>query len=384
MKRTTMCKFISISICAFLFYAASYAQSITLPPSGENQKASVTQWMGLVKMNITYNSPDVTASNGEDRTGKIWGQLVPYGFANLGFGMSSEENPSPWRAGANENTTVYFSHDVEIEGKPLKAGKYALFMAPGEEEWTLIFSKNHSSWGSYFYNPEEDALRVTVKPKEVEFSEWLTYEFVDRGLDHCVAALKWENKMVPFEVNVPNINELYLGQIRDELRSSSGFNWMAWNQAANFCLQHDINLKEGLSWIDNAINAPYFGQENFANYNVKSQLLSKLGKEQEAEIVMNKAISHPTATVFQIHQYGRQLLNEGKGDKALAVFELNAKRHPDTWPVNMGLARGYSALGQYKKALKHAQMAYEKAPDELNKQTLQGAIDKLKQNQDFN
>ena len=73
------------------------AQSLTLPPSGDNQKASVSQWIGPVELSITYHSPDVTAPNGQDRRGKIWGELVPWGYANLGFGTCGDK--CPWRGG---------------------------------------------------------------------------------------------------------------------------------------------------------------------------------------------------------------------------------------------------------------------------------------------
>ena len=53
---------------------------ITLPES-QNQKVSLSQWIGLVEVNVTYNSPNViNPRTGEDRTGKIWGELVPYGL----------------------------------------------------------------------------------------------------------------------------------------------------------------------------------------------------------------------------------------------------------------------------------------------------------------
>ncbi len=126
MKRVLFC---TALLCSSLAFA-----QISTPPSGGNQKSVVTQYMGLVSVTITYNSPDVTAPNGQDRTDKIWGQLVPYGLNNLQFGTSSDENPSPWRAGANENTTIEFSHDVQVEDQPLKAGTYGLHMIPGEDE----------------------------------------------------------------------------------------------------------------------------------------------------------------------------------------------------------------------------------------------------------
>src|SRR5688572_7868106 len=145
------------SLAIVLLLCATASAQITTPPSGDNQKSSVTQYIGLVKVTIDYNSPDVHAPNGEDRTGKIWGTLVPFGMIDDPFGTCTE---CPWRAGANENTVFSVSHDVTIEGQPLPAGRYGLHMVAGPEEWTLIFSKNADSWGSYYYDAAEDALRV--------------------------------------------------------------------------------------------------------------------------------------------------------------------------------------------------------------------------------
>jgi hypothetical protein len=103
-------------IAGFCMLPFALRAQLTLPPSGDNQQSSVTQWMGPVEVEIRYSSPDVHGPNGEDRTGHIWGELVPYGLANLQFGYSTESNPSPWRGGANMNTTIRFSHDVLVEG----------------------------------------------------------------------------------------------------------------------------------------------------------------------------------------------------------------------------------------------------------------------------
>ena len=74
------------AVVAFLTAVNLHAQIISYPPSGDNQKSMVTQYMGLVSVTIEYNSPNVTGPDGEDRTGKIWGNVVPYGMQNLGFG----------------------------------------------------------------------------------------------------------------------------------------------------------------------------------------------------------------------------------------------------------------------------------------------------------
>jgi len=354
---------IPLLLLGCLFSTVVIAQSITLPPSGENQKASVSQWMGLVKVNITYNSPDVTSPNGEDRSGKIWGQLVPWGMVNLGFGTAKE---SPWRAGANENTVFYASHDINIEGQKLSSGHYGIHIIPNETgSWTLIFSKDYSSWGSFFYNPDEDALRVEVNPVESEFSEWLNYGFEDRQLGSCTAFLEWENLKVPFKIEVPDIHSLYISKIREELKSSPGFSYLSWVQAATYCANNKINLDEALIWADNAISAPFIGQENFQTLQTKALVLNTMNNTEEADWVMDKAIEHPTATVMAIHQYGRSLITIGRNEKAMEVFEKNAKMHPeDKFTTNVGLARGSAAIGETKKAIKYWETAIKNLPED--------------------
>ncbi len=352
------------------------AQTLSTPPNGNNQKASVTQYIGsLVTVTVDYSSPDVTAPNGTDRKGQIWGQLVPYGFTDLGFG---NRNPSPWRAGANENTTITFSHDVEVEGKPISAGTYGLHIAVEESgPWTVIFSNRNDAWGSFFYEESMDALRVQATPQDTEYTEWLTYEFIDRQPTEATLALKWEEKMLPFKISVPNINDLYVRTFEEELTGAAGFVWQNWQAAANWSIQNDYALEKALVWADQAINAPFFGNENFGTLSTKANVLDKLGRADEAKEIMDRALNHPATTVFQIHQYGRQLIGRGDADGALEVFKMNAKRFPKTWPINVGLARGYSAKGDYKTALKHAKLAYEAAPDQLNKDALKTAIESL-------
>jgi tetratricopeptide (TPR) repeat protein len=356
------------------------AQSVTMPPSGDNQKSSVTQHIGLAKVTIDYSSPDVTGPGGEDRRGRIWGTLVPYGIHDLGF----NDRRGPWRAGANENTVFTVSHPVKVEGKPLPAGRYGLHMLAGEREWTLIFSRNSSAWGSFTYDEAEDALRVTVTPQKAPYREYLSYEFIERKPDRAVVALEWEELRVPFTVAVDDPGALYVENLRNELRGSAGFNWQNWVAAAQYCVQQDRNLEEALKWANNAIETPFVGQTNFTTLSTKANVLQKLGRADEATAVMAKAVDLPGAQPVEIHMYGRQLLAQGRTKDAMAVFQRNQKRFGDTWPVHVGLARGYSALGDYKSALKHAEIAAGQAPDPLNKKSLEEALAKLRQGKDMN
>jgi tetratricopeptide (TPR) repeat protein len=355
----------------------SASAQLPLPPSGDNQKARVSQWIGPVEITVDYNSPDVHSPTGEDRTGKIWGQLVPWGMSNLGFGTCGDQ--CPWRGGANENTTIKVSHDVTVQGKTLGAGTYGLHFLPGADEWTVIFSKNSTSWGSYFYDVKEDALRVTAKPAKGEFREWLTYDFTDRDADHATLELQWENLRLPIEIGVSNIDQLYLAAIRRDLRTAPGFDWKNWQAAAAFCLQKNINLDEALVWAKTGALNPNVGQENFTTLVTLARVEAALGKAEDAKKTYDRAFEHPTAAPVDLHQLGRQLLAEKKPAEAMRVFEANARRFPNVWPTEIGLLRGHAALGNKAEALRHAKIALTQAPDEAakkNVETLIGQIEK--------
>ncbi|MBL8175650.1 MAG: DUF2911 domain-containing protein [Bryobacterales bacterium] len=377
-----MRKFLSLALLTFLG-GKGFAQfpGLNLPPSGDNQKASITQFIGPVKVTIDYSSPKVHGPDGKDRRGKIWGQLVPYGMANLGFGNGK---PSPWRAGANENTVFTVSHPVRIEDKLLPAGRYGFHIIPQKDEWTLVFSKNSTSWGSFFYEPTEDALRVTVKPRQHDYREWLTYEFTERKPDRATVELQWEDLAAGWTIAVDKIEELYISQLKQDLRTTGGFNYQGFLNAAQYTLTIGSHFDEGLEWAEAAISRPFVGVANFATLSMKAQLLNKLDRTEEAKQVMKTALAHPTASPIQIHQYARQLSAAGKTAEAGEIYEFNHKKHGDVWPVHVGLTRMYSARGDIAKALEHAKTALPQAPDQLNKTSLENMIKQLSAGQKVN
>jgi hypothetical protein len=361
--------------------AAAQPPGLTLPPSGDNQRSTVTQQIGPVEVAIDYSSPDVTAPGGEDRRGKIWGQLVPYGMANLGFGPCGEQ--CPWRAGANLNTTLTVSHDVLVEGQPLAAGTYGVHMIPGQERWTLILSNDASSWGSFFYAAAEDALRVEVTPRAAPYSHWLDYEFVDRSPDRATVALQWDELEVPWTISVPNVSDLYAAALRDDLRTAAGFSWTNWAAAAQWAIGAE-RPAEALEWAQAAVSAPFVGQENFQTLSTLARAQALAGQAAEGEATLLRAVDHPTADILLVHQLGRTLIGQGEPETAMKVFEKNAERHGDQWPVHVGLMRGHSALGRYPQALEHARKALPQAPDDLNRTGLETAIGRLEKGEDVN
>ncbi len=363
-----------LSVALFFFTNFAFAQ-LTMPHEGGSKKASVSEQIGLTKITIDYDRPAVRG-----REGKVWGQMVAYGFTDQGFGTSKA---APWRAGANENTTITFSSAVKIEGKTLPAGKYGLFMAVmSESEVTVIFSKDNISWGSYFYEPTKDALLITTKPAKTETSkEYLQYEFAEQTENSATVVLSWEKWRIPFKVEA-DVTNIVIASVREELKSDKGFSWQAWNQAAAYCLQRNTNLEEALTWAEGAVSMPFIGEENFTTLSTKAMILTKLNRKTEADAVMKKAL--PLGKMMDLHSYARQLVAEKRAADAMEVFKMNAQKNPTHWTATMGLARGFSALGDFKNALKNAKLALTQNPDEPNKKNIESLIQKLTENKDIN
>lgn len=347
---------------------------LTVSPSGGNKKASVSERIGLTDVTIHYDRPGV-----KGREGKIWGQLVPAGFTDPGFGSSKA---APWRAGANENTTIEFTTDVKIEGQSLPAGRYGFFIAYDPNESILIFSKNSTSWGHFYYNDKEDALRVKVKPVALNQSvEWLKYEFTGETENSATVSLQWEKLSFPFKIEVDYIKD-QIESFHRELRTDKGFIWESWDQAAQWCVQHNTNLDEALLWTDSSTGRTFGGERSFQAWSTRAQILQKLGRNDEAAATMQKAL--PFGTMNEVHAYGRQLIGLKLPQEAMKVFKMNFDKYPNQFTTLMGMTRGYSANGDYKNALKYANLALPLATDQQNKTNVESIIEKLKTGKDIN
>jgi tetratricopeptide (TPR) repeat protein len=365
---------IILVIIQLAFADMARAQFLTALPNGGNKRASVSEGIGLTAVSINYSRPGV-----KRRDGHIWGELIPVGYVDQGFGPSKQ---APWRGGANENTTIEFSTDVKIGGQPLAAGKYGLFIAYDPNESTIIFSKNSTSWGSFFYKPEEDVLRVKVKPVPADKSvEWLKYEFTDETPSSAVVEVEWEKLAIPFKVDVDVVGT-QIASFRNELRSDKGFTWESWDQAAQYCAQNKTNLDEALMWADTATSANFGGDKSFTALSTKATVLDALGKSTEAADVMKKA--YPYGNMNELYFYARGLTRMKKGQEAYNVFKIAYDKYPNQFLTNAGMARGYSATGDYKKALTYALKAQAQAPDPANKNIVDTMVKKLQDGQDIN
>jgi tetratricopeptide (TPR) repeat protein len=165
--------------------------------------------------------------------------------------------------------------------------------------------------------------------------------------------------------------------MHEELRGYTGFNWRNWQQAADYCLKNKIALPDALDWAQRGAGPNFGGEGQVAALTTLARAQAANGKEAEAAKTWEKAVNLPGATAIDIHQVGRGLLAEGKTQQALSIFQTNAKRFPNQWPVHVGLMRGYAGVGDAKKALEEGRLALKQAPDEPNKKGIEAAIAKL-------
>lgn len=356
-----------IATILFAFAAIGLTGQITFPPDG-NKKASISENIGITKVMMEYSRPAV---NG--REGEIWGKLVHYGFTDLGYGTSKA---APWRAGANENTTIEFSTGVLIEETPLPKGKYGFFIAMDPEKATLIFSKFNTAWGSFYYDKKDDALRVEVPVKQLQESvERLKYEFSDQTENSAIISMQWEKVKIPFKVSV-DLHDIQIESFRKEVNSGLFYRyWQNLQMAANYCLVNNMNLEEGLSWAERSINS-YFGESNFKTLSTYAGLLEKLNRKTEADSIMKKAL--PMGTSQDLATYGIGLNKMERHQEAFEIFKNNYDKYPDSVEAHLGMVSGYYYLGDKKKALKYCESAKKQTTDKMYLAYIDGVIADIK------
>ena len=341
---------IAIAACG----SASRAQSILDLPR-PSQHAQVTQRVGLTDITISYSRPLVKGR-------KVFGGIVPYGQV--------------WRAGANENTTIEFSDPVSIEGQAVPRGTYGLHMIPGENEWTVILSKNSSSWGSFSYDQKEDALRVSVKAQAGEIHEALAYDFDAVTPDAATVTLRWDRVAVPFKIAVNN-KELVPAKLKTQLRTGSQYFWESWAEAAFQLLTDKNDLADALQFADRSVQV----EKRFDNVILKARVLQEMDRKDEAAQLVAEALG--TGDAMQLNSYGRMLQIGGHQEEAFAVFRENAKRHPDHFIIPYEEARMACAKGYYDAAVSKMKVAL--AGSTKNVQPfLQSLLKRLEAKEDIN
>ena len=301
-----------LALCAIcLFTIQSEAQSMVTKQPRASQKAWVGQTVGLTNMKVVYHRPAV-----KDR--QVWGKLVPY--------------DQVWRAGANENTIVYFSDDVKVEGQPLPAGKYGLHLIPSENEATVIFSKEHNAWGSYSYNPDDDALRVSIKPVKADrHYEMLTFQFDNVTPNTATCELAWGDKKFPFTIEA-DVHEVVLASLREELKTQSGWSWNGWNEAANYCAKNNINHEEAMKWAGRSVAMNPNPQNMMTAARLKAQVKAGDDEAKQTKVMigaLDNMLDKHAVSWREYEAAAKFASKKGMNDKAMAWAKKSVSMSPN-------------------------------------------------------
>jgi hypothetical protein len=324
----------SAVVLFFLLSIAGMSQGVVTTPR-PSAAATVSQIIGISTVTVNYSRPFVKGR-------EIWGALVPYGWNVQAFGAG---NSAPWRAGANENSFIKFSHPATVEGHTVPAGSYGLFFVINKDNTgEVILSKDSRSWGSFWYDPKQDEMRANIQLREIPPTEMLTYDFVNLTKNSAELVLNWEKKQFPVKIEFA-VDDIVMANAAEELKGPTGFGWQGYASAANYALQNKVNTEQGLKWIDQAIAI----NSNFNTLNTKGGLLRLQGKTADADKIMNDAIA--VANENELNNYGYQLLNQNEQDKAIQILTINTQKHPNSANVWDSLGEAYALKGDKKNAI---------------------------------
>lgn len=338
-----------VLLAVVLVSATAHGQAALKLPEA-SPAATVAQTIGLTDVTVVYHRPAVAGR-------PVWGKLVPYG--------------EPWRAGANENTTIQLSSDVKIAGKPLKAGTYGVHMLPTQKDWTIMFSTMSTAWGSFSYDQKEDALRVTVTPRTVATSqERLSYRFDDPSETKATLVMAWEKLEVPIPIEVET-PKIVMASLRQQLRGAVGFTWQGYAQAAGYALRTGA-VDDAAKWIERSLQL----NTTYQNLTLKAQILEKQGKTKDAADTRTKAQS--LASEGDLNQTGYRLISEHKLDEAIKVFQTTAERFPDSWNAQDSLGEALAMKGDKAGALAAYTKASQLTKDPVQKKRIDATIARLK------
>ncbi len=251
------------AVFATSLFAQTLAPKLDIPQPSPT--ATLKQRVGLTDIEITYSRPGMKGR-------KIFGALEPFGEV--------------WRAGANNATKVVFSTSVKIGGTEIPAGTYGLFAQLGEKEWTIILNKIAQQWGAYSYNPKDDVVRIPAKVQKLaEPVETFTIDINDIRDESATLALSWENTrvVVPFQVDVVGVVQ---PQIEAIMASDAAKKYYV--PAAMFYLDHSLDLKKALAWMDAAIADQPKGY--YLHYR-KAKVQAALGDKPGAIATANQSIA---------------------------------------------------------------------------------------------
>jgi len=259
-------RFRSLAVAAALLISSAPSARAELQVPRVSPNAKVSQTLGLTELTIVYSRPGVKGR-------AIWGALVPY--------------DKPWRTGANEATTFATTDTIRVEGQTLPPGTYSFFTIPSAGDWTVVFSRQKDLWGAFDYKPDQDQLRVTVKPlPAAESEEWMRFAFEALSPNSVELHLRWEKLDVPVRIEADVVSHV-LASARLEVPAAKPDDWRTPFRAAGFCLDNNVAPDEAMKWAKASVAV----EANFNNLSLLARVQKSAGQKATAIATAEKAVA---------------------------------------------------------------------------------------------
>ena len=237
-------------------------QTLELPSVSSHQHLSLKA--GYTTIEVDYYRP-----NRKER--RIFGDLVPYGKI--------------WRTGANQVTKIYFDQAVEIGGKSLGPGHFAMLSIPGPEKWTWIINQDTSLWGVRGYKQALDLIRVEAPVEKLtESVETMELRFMNITTDQLDIALEWDYTRVrlPIQMNTDQIAEEKIAIVLSDQPKGIDF-----YRAMRYYMENDKDLEKALQWINKRIA---MDGEDYGALHYKGIVQDQLGDRTAAQKTLERSL----------------------------------------------------------------------------------------------
>lgn len=336
-----------LAAALFLLASSALAQPLLRVPDASPHARS-DETFGITDVSVEYHRPAV---NGR----KIFGGLVPYDVI--------------WRAGANQNTLISFSTPVSVEGQPLAAGTYSLFMIPGAQQWTVVFNKFTGGWGTYNYDQAEDVLRVKVAPQTADMQERLIYTFDDITRDGATMNLRWDKTRVPVKLAADTV-KLTRASIDAQMRSGLHWQPQAWTEAARFALNNG-DPDTALAYVNHSLSLG----PNASSLRLKAAIVEKKGDAATAKALRDQAAAL-APEILSLNR-GYELNGQKKYDEAIAYVNDYLKKYPNSFRAYALLGDSYARKGDAANAKAAFDKAFAVSADMAERVEVQDTINAL-------
>jgi len=254
-----------ITLFLFVGLISSFVNAQIQVPQ-PSPSAKIEQEVGLTNVTVEYSRPGM-------RGRTIFGDLVPYG--------------EKWRTGANNNTKISFDTNVVIDGKELKAGTYAIYSIPKENEWEVLFYEDSNNWGlPQDWQDSKVALRATAPVQEMPMTmQTFTILIDELQNDSAVLNFIWENTIATLPFEVPT-DERAMASIERVMNGPSAGDYFA---AATYFHDEKKDLNKAYEWIKKAVEIG--GEDAYWVVRRKALIEADLGKKKEAIATAKKSLA---------------------------------------------------------------------------------------------